>query len=59
MKKLETLKSNYFPQEEVIAEDASIDEEPLEIDDDGVSVGEKPTPEMSAYMDAISRSVKK
>ena len=57
MKKLETLKSNYFPKEE-ITEDASTDEEPLELESSD-SQEEKPSPEMSAYMDAITRSVKK
>ena len=54
--KLETIKENYFPQEEVIFEDTSFDSEPVELDEEN----EKPVdPEMRAYMDAITRSIKK
>ena len=52
VEKLETLKENYFPTEEVITED--LDDEPLEIDDDVKSVD----PEMSAYMSAITKSLR-
>ena len=52
VEKLETLKENYFPTEEVITED--LDYEPLEIDDDVKSVD----PGMSAYMNAISKSIR-
>ena len=52
VEKLETLKENYFPTEEVIAED--LDDEPLEIDNDVTSVD----PEMSAYMSAITNSIR-
>ena len=54
VEKLETLKENYFPKEEVITEDVD-DDEPLEIDDDVKSVD----PEMSAYMNAITNSIRK
>jgi hypothetical protein len=54
--KLETIKENYFPQEEVISEDTSFDSEPVELEEETeVQVA----PEMQAYMDAISRSIKK
>ena len=53
VEKLETLKENYFPTEEVITEE-NLDDEPLEIDDDVKSVD----PEMSAYMSAISNSIR-
>jgi hypothetical protein len=52
VEKLETLKENYFPTEEVITED--LDDEPLEIDNDVTSVD----PEMSAYMSAITKSIR-
>ena len=48
--KLETVKENYFPSEETVESD----EEPLEIEDDKEADGS-----MSAYMHAISRSIKK
>ena len=54
--KLETLKENYFPQEEVISEDTSIDSEPVELEEE---TEVKVAPEMQAYMDAITRSIKK
>lgn len=55
-KKLETIKENYFPQEEVISEDTSFDSEPVELEEET----ETPVaPEMKAYMDAITRSIKK
>ena len=50
--KLETVKENYFPSEEV--SDSSTDEEPLAIEDNKEADGS-----MSAYMSAISRSIKK
>lgn len=54
--KLETIKENYFPQEEVISEDTSVDEDPVMIDEETeVQVD----PGMKAYLDAISRSIKK
>jgi len=52
--KLETIKENYFPKEEVIESDAT-DEEPLEIEEEGTQV----TGSMAAYTQAISRSIKK
>ena len=55
-KKLETIKENYFPQEDVISEDTSFDSEPVELEEETeVQVD----PEMRAYMDAITRSIKK
>jgi hypothetical protein len=55
-KKLETIKENYFPQEEVISEDTSFDSEPVELEEE---VEEYIDPAMKAYSDAISRSIKK
>lgn len=52
-KKLETIKENYFPSEEVVSEIAD-DDEPLEIEDDDTVNGS-----MAHYMNAISRSIKK
>jgi len=52
--KLETIKENYFPKEEVIVSDAT-DEEPLEIEEEAPQV----TGSMAAYTQAISRSIKK
>lgn len=52
--KLETIKENYFPKEEVIESDAT-DEEPLEIEEEAPQV----TGSMAAYTQAISRSIKK
>lgn len=52
--KLETIKENYFPKEEVIESDAT-DEEPLEIEEEAPHV----TGSMAAYTQAISRSIKK
>jgi len=55
-KKLETIKENYFPQEEVISEDTSFDSEPVELDEENeVQID----PQMKAFTDAISRSIKK
>lgn len=55
-KKLETIKENYFPQEEVISEDTSFDSEPVELEEE---TEKRVAPEMKAYMDAITRSIKK
>jgi len=55
-KKLETIKENYFPQEEVISEDTSFDSEPVELEEETET---QVAPEMKAYMDAITRSIKK
>ena len=52
-KKLETIKENYFPSEEVVSEIAD-DDEPLEIEDEDSVNGS-----MAHYMNAISRSIKK
>ena len=55
--KLETIKENYFSVEkEELNEDTSIDEEPLELEEETT---ETVDPQMKAFMDAISRSVKK
>ena len=53
-KKLETIKENYLPSEEVVSEIAD-DDEPLEIEDDDKNVNGS----MANYMNAISRSIKK
>jgi len=53
-KKLETVKENYFPSEEVVSEIADNDE-PLELEDDDKMVNGS----MANYMNAISRSIKK
>ena len=52
-KKLETVKENYFPSEEVVSEIADNDE-PLELEDDDKMVNGS----MANYMNAISRSKK-
>jgi len=52
--KLETIKENYFPAEEVVESDAT-DEEPLELEEEDQEV----TGSMAAYTQAISRSIKK
>ena len=53
--KLETLKENYFPAEE-LSEDTSFDSDPVELEEETeVQVD----PAMKVYMDAISRSIKK
>lgn len=49
--KLETVKENYFPSEEAVESD----EEPLDIQEDDKEADGS----MSAYMNAISRSIKK
>lgn len=54
--KLETLKENYFPSEETISEDTSVDEDPVELEE---IQEEAVDPGMRAYMDAITRSIKK
>jgi len=54
--KLETIKENYFPAEEVDSEDTSVDAEPVELEEE---VTEKVDPGMQHYIDAISRSIKK
>ena len=54
--KLETLKENYFPKEEVVSEEVVIDEdEPLELAEEATAVD----PSMNAYLNAISKSIKK
>ena len=53
--KLDTLKNNYFPQEEVAESNDVSDEEPLENLDEETKVNGS----MAGYMSAISRSIKK
>ena len=53
--KLETLKNNYFPQEEVVESNDVSDEEPL----DNLEEETKVNGSMANYMNAISRSIKK
>ena len=54
--KLETLKESYFPKEEVVSEEVVIDEEePLELEEEATAVD----PSMNAYLNAISKSIKK
>lgn len=54
--KLETLKESYFPKEEVVSEEVVIDEdEPLELAEEATAVD----PSMNAYLNAISKSIKK
>lgn len=53
--KLETIKENYFPTEE-LSEDTSFDSDPVELEEENeVQID----PAMKAYTDAISRSIKK
>jgi len=53
--KLETIKENYFGDSEMISEETNFDDEPLEIEEDANNVD----PGMAAYMNAISKSIKK
>lgn len=55
--KLETLKNNYFKSEEVMTEGTNFDDEPLEIEEDADKKSLEPG--MAAYMNAISKSIKK
>ena len=52
---LDTLKNNYFPQEEVAESKDVSDEEPLENLEEETKVNGS----MANYMNAISRSIKK
>ena len=55
--KLETLKESYFPKEEVVSEEVVVDEdEPLELEEEATPATD---PSMSAYLNAISKSIKK
>ena len=54
--KLETIKENYFPSEDTLSEDNSVDEDPVELEDIREETSD---PGMRAYMDAITRSIKK
>ena len=53
--KLDTLKENYFPKEEVISEEVIVDDEPLELTEEALPTD----PGMAAYLNAISKSIKK
>ena len=55
IEKLETIKENYFPQEEVVENNDVSDEEPLENLEEETKVNGS----MANYMNAISRSIKK
>jgi hypothetical protein len=52
--KLETLKENYFPKEEVLTEEV-VDVQPLELTEEAAPTD----PGMAAYLNAISKSIKK
>lgn len=54
--KLETIKENYFSKSETLSEETNLDDEPVEIDDEPHKAVE---PGMAAYMNAISKSIKK
>lgn len=56
--KLETLKESYFPSEEVVSEQVIVDDEPLELDELTEDT-DHADPSMSAYLNAISQSIKK
>ena len=53
--KLEVIKENYFTKEEVVVEEVIVDDEPLELAEENTPVD----PGMSAYLNAISKSIKK
>ena len=53
--KLETIKENYFPQEETLTESFVVEDEPVEIEEETQEVSGP----MSVYMNAISKSIKK
>ena len=54
--KLETIKENYFPTEEVVLESSVVDDDPIELDEETNVLAD---PGMRTYMDAITRSIKK
>ena len=54
--KLETIKENYFGEEVDLSEEVNMDEEIVEVDEEST---ETVAPEMSAYMNAIAKSIKK
>jgi hypothetical protein len=55
--KLSTIKESYFKaEEETLTEEFAMDDEPLELDEE---VNTSYDPSMSAYMNAISRTIKK
>tara|TARA_B110000858_G_scaffold194971_1_gene250406 strand:+ start:1292 stop:2365 length:1074 start_codon:yes stop_codon:yes gene_type:complete len=53
--KLEMIKENYFAKEEVISEEVIVDDEPLEL----IEEVQPTDPGMAAYLNAISKSIKK
>lgn len=53
--KLEMIKENYFAKEEVISEEVIVDDEPLELAEEVAPTD----PGMAAYLNAISKSIKK
>jgi Ni,Fe-hydrogenase III component G len=54
--KLETIKENYFGEEVDLSEEVNMDEEIVEVDDESEATV---SPEMSYYMNAIAKSIKK
>jgi hypothetical protein len=53
--KLEMIKENYFTKEEVVSEEVIVDDEPLELVEEAAPTD----PGMAAYLNAISKSIKK
>jgi hypothetical protein len=53
--KLEMIKENYFAKEEVVSEEVIVDDEPLELIEEATPTD----PGMAAYLNAISKSIKK
>jgi len=53
--KLEMIKENYFAKEEVVSEEVIVDDEPLELVEEAAPTD----PGMAAYLNAISKSIKK
>lgn len=53
--KLEMIKENYFAKEEVVSEEVIVDDEPLELVEEATPTD----PGMAAYLNAISKSIKK
>jgi hypothetical protein len=55
--KLETIKESYFGEEVELSEEVNMDEEIVEIEEESSEVSV--SPEMSSYMNAIAKSIKK
>jgi hypothetical protein len=55
--KLETIKENYFGEEVELSEEVNMDEEIVEVEEESTEA--TVAPEMSAYMNAIAKSIKK